>query len=550
MKIKKLIFLATGILLSQAILAMNIIQNPSFDKPLSSAEPNTLGIVNTQGSWIKYENSGGKGNVEITAGTLHAVTENLSAPEHGLQVIQAPLKLEAGAVYKLKFKADTEKNSELTIKVGADGERGYYGYWQKNIKITPNQKGYVFDFEMLAEEDEKARFEFWFTKTKEPIKMSEISLEKVGMIEVDRMINLTKFQIQHKYKVTGLGENILNSTDIAAIKKLNVGKEFTKTTVLEEDSDYLIKINGNLGIDDRYEVYIQNGKTVELNKDNKQCLLKNIGDSTKEGKIIIKKISGKQNLKNIQIEKYFGNLIWSEDFNYEGLPKDEDWGYDIGGNGWGNNELQYYTEKNSDNVYVEDGKLTITAWNEAYDKNEYTSTRLVTRGKKDFLYGRIEVRAKLPEGKGTWPAIWMMPTESVYGDWPKSGEIDIMEHVGFDQNRIHGTVHTEKYYWKNSNQKSAQINGEKVSDTFHTYALEWTPKVIKIYFDDTLYFTYKNENNGKEAWPFDKKFYLILNIAVGGAWGGQQGVDTDKFPQTMEIDSIKVYDLGIKGENK
>ena len=175
---------------------------------------------------------------------------------------------------------------------------------------------------------------------------------------------------------------------------------------------------------------------------------------------------------------------------------------------------------------------------------------MVTRGKKDFLYGRIEVRAKLPEGKGTWPAIWMMPTESVYGDWPKSGEIDIMEHVGFDQNRIHGTVHTEKYYWKNSNQKSAQINGEKVSDTFHTYALEWTPKVIKIYFDDTLYFTYKNENNGKEAWPFDKKFYLILNIAVGGAWGGQQGVDADKFPQTMEIDSIKVYDLGIKGENK
>lgn len=539
-----------SLLFSQLVLGANILQNPSFEKPLSKAIPNNIGTVNTEGSWIKYENSGGIGDIEIINGDLVAISKNTKAPTHGLQVIQAPLKLEAGGIYQLKFKANVEKETEITIKIGADGERGYYGYWQKDIKISPKQKEYIFDFEMLAEADEKARFEFWFTKTDETVKLSEVNLEKTGMIDVNRMINLTKFQVQHKYKVTGIGENILTTEDINTVKSLKSGKEFVKTMVLEEDSDYLVKIDGNIAAEEKYVVAIQNGKTFELDKNNRECLLKNTGESTKDGKITIKKVGNKQGLKDIKIEKYFGNLIWEEEFNYEGLPKESDWGYDVGGNGWGNAELQYYTEKNPDNVYVEDGKLTITSWNEAYDKNEYTSTRLVTRGKKDFLYGRIEVKAKLPKGKGTWPAIWMMPTDSLYGDWPKSGEIDIMEHVGFDQDTIHGTVHTEKYYWKNSNQKSAQIKGEEVSDTFHTYSLEWTPKVIKVYFDDTLYFTYQNENSGKDAWPFDQKFYLILNIAVGGAWGGQQGVDADVFPQTLEIDSIKVYDLGIKVEDK
>ena len=549
MRLKKAAIIMS-IFFSQMALGANLLQNPSFEKPLSNAIPNNMGMVNTENSWIKHENSGGAGDIKIVNGDLVAVSKNNKAPVHGLQVIQAPLSLEAGGVYQLKFKADVDKKTELTIKIGADGERSYFGYCEKKIELSPNQKEYVFDFEMLAEADEKARFEFWFTQTTEEVKMSEVSLEKVGMIDVNRMINLTKFQVQHKYTVTGKDENILTSKDISTIKKLSSGKEFVKTMVLEEDSDYLVKISGDISNEEKYVVTIQNGKTVELNKNNRECLLKNNGESTKDGKITIKKIGNGKKLNDIRIEKYFGNLIWEEEFNYEGLPKDTDWGYDVGGNGWGNAELQYYTEKNPDNVYVEDGKLTITAWNEAYDKNQYTSTRLVTRGKKDFLYGRIEVKAKLPEGVGTWPAIWLMPTESVYGDWPKSGEIDIMEHVGFDQDRIHGTVHTEKYYWKNSNQKSGQIMGEKVSDTFHTYSLEWTPKVIKVYFDNTLYFTYQNENNGNAAWPFDQKFYLILNIAVGGAWGGQQGVNAEVFPQQLEIDSIRVYDLGIKGEEK
>ncbi|MGL4654039.1 family 16 glycosylhydrolase [Cetobacterium sp. ZOR0034] len=549
MKIGK-VTLVVSMLFSQMVFGANLLKNSSFEKPLSSVVPNNMGVVNTENSWIKYENSSGEGSVEIVNGDLIAISKNTKAPAYGLQVIQAPLKLEAGGIYKLKFKADTDKKTQLTVKIGSDGERSYYGYWEKEIVVSPNQKEYVFDFEMLAEEDEKARFEFWFTKTNEKIKMSEVSLEKIGTIDLNRMINLAKFQVQHKYTVTGKGENILTAKDIDFIKKLKSEKEFVKTMVLEEDSDYLVKISGNISADEKYLISIENGKTFELNRDNKECLLKNTGESTNTGKIIIKKIGNKQNLNEIRIEKYFGDLIWNEEFDYEGLPKDSDWGYDVGGNGWGNAELQYYTEKNPDNAYVEDGKLTITAWNEAYENNEYTSARLVTRGKKDFLYGRIEVKAKLPQGLGTWPAIWLMPTDSVYGDWPKSGEIDIMEHVGFDQNRIHGTVHTEKYYWKNSNQKSGQIEGEKVSDVFHTYSLEWTPKVIKVYFDNILYFTYQNENAGKDAWPFDQKFYLILNIAVGGAWGGQQGVDSEVFPQQFEIDSIKVYDLGFKGGKK
>lgn len=549
MKMGKKVLIAS-LLLSQMALGENLLKNSSFESPLSKAIPNNMGIVNTENSWIKYENSGGIGDVQILNGDLVAISENDKAPDYGLQVIQAPLNLEAGGIYQLKFEAIVDKETEFTIKIGADGERNYYGYWEKKVVLSPKQKEYTFDFEMLAEADEKARFEFWFTKTNEKVKISEVNLEKIGTIEVNRMINLTKFQVQHKYSVTGKGENILTIEDINNIKGLASGKEYIKTMVLEEDSNYLVKIDGKLSSEEKYIVTIQNGDTIELNRDKKECLLKNNGESTKNGKITIKKIGNKKTLNNIRIEKYFGELVWEEEFNYEGLPKDTDWGYDVGGNGWGNSELQYYTEKNPDNVYVEDGKLTITAWNEAYDKNQYTSTRLVTRGKKDFLYGRIEVKAKLPEGRGTWPAIWLMPTDSVYGDWPKSGEIDIMEHVGFDQDRVHGTVHTEKYYWKNSNQKSGQIMGEKISDSFHTYSLEWTPKIIKIYFDNTLYFIYKNENTGKDAWPFDQKFYLILNTAIGGAWGGQQGVDPEVFPQQFEIDSIKVYDLGFKGDKE
>lgn len=234
--------------------------------------------------------------------------------------------------------------------------------------------------------------------------------------------------------------------------------------------------------------------------------------------------------------------IWSDEFDYTGKPDPEKWGYDIGGHGWGNNELQYYTD-DIKNVSVEDGMLTITAIREDIEGMEYSSARLVSREKGDFLYGRIEVSAKLPEGLGTWPAIWMLPTEWKYGGWPDSGEIDIMEHVGYDQNRVHITVHTEAYNHSIGTQVGKNKVVENVSGEFHKYRVDWTPETIKGYIDDDKIFEFQNEHSGSATWPFDQKFHLLMNIAVGGNWGGAQGVDETVFPASMQIDYVRVYEL-------
>ncbi len=233
-------------------------------------------------------------------------------------------------------------------------------------------------------------------------------------------------------------------------------------------------------------------------------------------------------------------LVWSEEFNYTGLPDATKWNYDTGGHGWGNNELQFYTEKRKENARVENGSLVIEARKENWQGNEYTSTRLVSKGKGDWKYGRIEVSAKIPAGRGTWPAIWMLASTNPLA-WPDDGEIDIMEHVGFDQGRIHGTVHSKKYNHVIGTQKSATIMASDCSTAFHVYGLQWTADSIKVSLDGNPYFKFANEHTGKDAWPFDQPFHLLLNIAVGGNWGGLQGVDTTIFPVRMEIDYIRVY---------
>jgi beta-glucanase (GH16 family) len=236
-------------------------------------------------------------------------------------------------------------------------------------------------------------------------------------------------------------------------------------------------------------------------------------------------------------------LVWSDEFDYSGLPDPKKWDYDVGGNGWGNEELEYYTAFRSENARVQDGKLIIEARKETWQGSQYTSARLVTRGKGDWTYGRFEIRAKLPWGRGTWPAIWMLPTQWTYGDggWPDNGEIDIMEHVGFDPGVIHASIHTKLYYWKINTQKTATIYVGDAMTAFHEYALEWSPERIDMYVDTTKYFTFVNEGTGWEAWPFDKSFHLLLNIAVGGTWGGAQGVDPNIFPQRMEVEYVRVY---------
>jgi len=234
--------------------------------------------------------------------------------------------------------------------------------------------------------------------------------------------------------------------------------------------------------------------------------------------------------------------IWSDEFDYEGKPDPSKWGYDIGGHGWGNNELQYYTDR-IDNASVSGGILTITAKKENMEGKEYTSARLISKNKGDWLYGRVEVKAKLPSGRGTWPAIWMLPTDWAYGGWPKSGEIDIMEHVGYDQDRVHITVHTEAYNHSIGTQVGKNRVVQGVSTDFHLYRIDWTPEWIKGYIDNILLFTFPNEKKGPATWPFDKRFHLLMNIAVGGNWGGVQGVDPEIFPASMEIDYVRVYEM-------
>jgi beta-glucanase (GH16 family) len=233
---------------------------------------------------------------------------------------------------------------------------------------------------------------------------------------------------------------------------------------------------------------------------------------------------------------------WSDEFDYSGLPDPAKWGYDIGGSGWGNNELEYYTN-DVKNASVSDGKLTITAIKEEIGGRTFTSARLVTKNKGDILYGRIEIKARVPAGKGTWPAIWMLPTDWAYGDWPKSGEIDIMEHVGYDPDVIHISTHCEAYYFRLNNQKTAVKKIVNATNEYHVYRVDWTPYAIKGYIDGQLIFTNVNEGTGSKVWPFDKRFHLILNVAVGGDWGGAQGIDEDAFPASMDVDYVRFYKM-------
>ena len=246
---------------------------------------------------------------------------------------------------------------------------------------------------------------------------------------------------------------------------------------------------------------------------------------------------------SLQAQGQSWQLVWSDEFDYEGEPDPRKWNYDTSGNanGWGNREAQWYTHSEKKNAWVSNGTLKIVARKEPCNGKQYTSARLTTKGKGDWLYGRFEIRAKLPTGVGTWPAIWMLPTDWEYGGWPASGEIDIMENVGYDPDTIVASAHTQKYNHANGTQKSARIACNDNYEQFHVYALEWDENEYRVYIDQQHYFTFRNEGTGPEAWPYDKRFHLLLNLAIGGNWGGQKGIDDNLFPHTFEIDYVRVY---------
>jgi len=232
-------------------------------------------------------------------------------------------------------------------------------------------------------------------------------------------------------------------------------------------------------------------------------------------------------------------LVWSEEFNETGMPDTTVWTYEEGF--IRNNELQYYTVQRPENARQEDGKLVITSRKENYKDGNYTSASLKTEGKKLFKYGRIEVRAQLPTGRGMWPAIWMLGENIGEVGWPDCGEIDIMENVGFDPDTIHANIHTEAYNHVKGTNKGNAIKVEAPYDQYHVYAVNWYKDSMKFFVDDRAYFTFKNEQKGSATWPFDQPHYLILNAAIGGGWGGQQGVDDSIFPQQYSIDYVRYY---------
>jgi len=236
-------------------------------------------------------------------------------------------------------------------------------------------------------------------------------------------------------------------------------------------------------------------------------------------------------------------LVFSDEFDYIGEPDQKKWAYDEGCTGWGNGEVQCYTKARPENVRVEDGKLVIEARRDGAGRHQYTSARLTTKGKAQWTYGRVEVCAKLPSGRGIWPAIWMLPEKWSYGKsyWPDNGEIDIMEHVGHTPDQIYVSTHTFQHNSIKGNAEKLNILIPDSEKTFHVYAIEWDPGRIDFFVDGQKYFTVFQRKNNWHYWPFNKDFYLLLNIAVGGTWGGQRGVDDSVFPQQMEIDYVRVY---------
>jgi beta-glucanase (GH16 family) len=231
-------------------------------------------------------------------------------------------------------------------------------------------------------------------------------------------------------------------------------------------------------------------------------------------------------------------LVWADEFDYEGLPSSENWNFEIGQGawGWGNGEKQYYTRENAN---VSNGILSITAKKEDYRGAQYTSTRLNTLNKFDFTYGRVEVRAKLPAAKGTWPAMWLLGSDHLSNTWPRCGEIDIMEQKGWDKNNVLGTTHWYEYgpapSYVGHAEYSKNMRLTTSTSEFHVYTLEWTSSSIKISVDDQQYYTI----NPKDNMPFDNEFFIILNVAVGGTLGGTS-IETD-LESSMEIDYVRVY---------
>jgi beta-glucanase (GH16 family) len=238
----------------------------------------------------------------------------------------------------------------------------------------------------------------------------------------------------------------------------------------------------------------------------------------------------------------FTKLVMADEFDTEGAPNSAMWSYDIGrgpgGDGWGNQELQYYTDR-TENVKVENGFLLITAQEESFDGASYTSARLKTEGLFEQQYGRFEARIRLPYGKGLWPAFWLLGNDCDVNTWPQCGEIDIMEYLGDSPTKIFGSVHGPGYSGGEAETKEYSLVNDRFDTGFHIFGIEWSPNYINYYVDGDLYNQITPDDVDGE-WVFDHPFYIIMNVAVGGSFPGSPNTET-VFPQTMVVDYVRVY---------
>lgn len=262
------------------------------------------------------------------------------------------------------------------------------------------------------------------------------------------------------------------------------------------------------------------------------------GTMTYTVKVTAKNAKGLTTDKSVNIVVYVkgskNGLIWSDEFDKDGAPDPKKWGYNIGtgDNGWGNQELEYYTDR-PENVVIENGILKIKAIKENYKGSAYTSARLLTKGKFDFTYGTVEVRAKVPTGVGTWPAIWMLGSNIDSTPWPACGEIDIMEHLGRDLNNIYGTFHYPGHFGGSANGATKKI--ADATTAFHVYKLVWSATSLQVFVDDQLVHSMANSSSV----PFNHNFFIILNLAMGGNFAGP--VDPAVTGATLEVDYVRVY---------
>ena len=255
--------------------------------------------------------------------------------------------------------------------------------------------------------------------------------------------------------------------------------------------------------------------------------------------------------------------VWADEFDGAGMPDDSRWSIDQWPARKVNDEDQAYTARSS-NVRLENGRLILEAHKEHYNDAQYTSGRVHGLGLGDILYGRVDIRAKLPAGRGLWSALWMLPSDPYkyattcddgvdwQGNadcdaWPNSGEIDIMEHVGYDMRRVHSTVHTQRFFSSGPDLRNASIEVDDVASEFHVYSLVWTPDSIRVMVDGVEFYHYMRLANDWKDWPFDHSFHLIMNLAVGGLWGrAGGGIDPDVFPAKLEVDYVRVFEQ-VKG---